>query len=276
MPLSFTIADIAFTLSWDPVLGGIEPPPAFLPFQAAGNNEIHLDLAAGSGPREEGTLIFESRPIWSLTRLEGGLLFRIFEAYPGLHRTLFIPDEGGRARLAFHAEDHDPFNGPALELLTITHLARRRGAILHGCAVAREGRGVIFAGESGAGKSTLARLWAKEPGVEILSDDRAVVRRQNGAFRLYGTPWHGEAAFGLPGGVALDRIFFIRHGTRNNLTPAARALAVRELLKCSFPPLWDPAGMSATLKLFDDLTSAVPCFELWFRPEPSVCELVAI
>jgi hypothetical protein len=276
MPLSFTIADIAFTLSWEQAIGGIELPPAFLPFQTSDNSDIQLDLAVEGQPCGEGALIFESRPIWSLIRCEGGLAFRIFETYPGLDRTLFIPEAGGRARPSFHGEERNPFTGPALELLTITHLARRGGAILHGCAVGRAGRGVVFAGESGAGKSTLARLWAKEPGVEIMSDDRAVIRRQGGSFRIYGTPWHGEAAFGSSGGAALDRIFFIRHGDRNQVRPLGKARSVQELLKASFPPLWDPAGMGAALELFEELAAAVPCAEMWFRPEPGVCEWIAI
>jgi type II secretory pathway predicted ATPase ExeA len=104
--------------------------------------------------------------------MKSGSSFHLFDSYPELRRTLFIPDEGGRARLVFHATDHNPFVGPALELLVITHLARRDGVILHGCGISTGGRGVVFAGESGAGKSTLARLWAQQAGIEILSDDR--------------------------------------------------------------------------------------------------------
>jgi hypothetical protein len=206
--------------------------------------------------------------------MRDGSSFHLFDSYPELKRTLFIPDEGGSARLSFHAADRDPFVGPSLELLMITHLARCHGVILHGCGISSDGRGVVFAGESGAGKSTLSRLWAQKEGIEILSDDRVIVRRQNGSFRLYGTPWHGEEAFAAPGGVELSRIFFIRHGQGNDIRKLSAAGAVREMLKCSFPPLWDAGGMAAALELFHTVAVSVPCAELAFVPDHTAMDFV--
>ncbi|MFO7709637.1 MAG: hypothetical protein R6V84_15830 [Desulfobacterales bacterium] len=249
-------------------------PPSYRPFLSKGCNGPYLRLTANRGDIKPGKRIFESPPIWFLDRSRKTSHFGIYHDYPELKRTLSIPDEGHVARLFFGARNHDPFLGPALELVMINRLARGDGVILHGCGISREGRGIVFAGESGAGKSTLSRLWAQKRGVEILSDDRVIVRRQNGLFCLYGTPWHGDAAFAAPGGVPLERIFFIRHGERNAVRPMARVFYVRELLKCSFPPLWDAAGMGFTLEFFDELTSAVPCAELAFVPDSSALDFI--
>jgi hypothetical protein len=272
--ISFTIADLSVTLRWDYPFSRVELPPAYTPFSAPGRSDISLDLSVADDQLEEGPAIFDSAPIWSLYRVKSGSSFHLFDSYPDLKRTLFIPDEGGSARLSFHAADHNPFVGPALELLMITHLARRDGVILHGCGISSDGRGVVFAGESGAGKSTLSRLWAQKEGIEILSDDRVIVRRQNGSFRLYGTPWHGEEAFAAPGGVELSRIYFIRHGQGNAIRKLSAAGAVREMLKCSFPPLWDAGGMAAALGLFHSMATAVPCAELAFVPDHTAINFV--
>jgi len=272
--ISFTIADFSVTLRWDYLFSRVELPPAYTPFSAPGRSDISLDLSVADDQLEEGPAIFDSAPIWSLYRVKSGSSFHLFDSYPELKRTLFIPDEGGSARLSFHAADHNPFVGPALELLMITHLARRDGVILHGCGISSDGRGVVFAGESGAGKSTLSRLWAQKEGVEILSDDRVIVRRRNGSFYLYGTPWHGEEAFAAPGGVELSRIFFIRHGQGNDIRKLSAAGAVREMLKCSFPPLWDAGGMAAALELFHAVATAVPCAELAFVPDHTAMDFV--
>ena len=273
-PLAFSIADLSVTLQRRPPVTGVSAPPAYQPFLSTGRSDIRLELSLEESRPEEGEVAFDSAPIWSLFRMKSGSSFHLFDSYPELRRTLFIPDEGGRARLAFHATDHNPFLGPALELLVITHLARRDGAILHGCGISIDGRGVVFAGESGAGKSTLSRLWARQEGIEILSDDRVVVRRQNGSFYLYGTPWHGDEAFAAPGGVELSRIFFIRHGQANDIRKLSAAGAVREMLKCSFPPLWDAGGMAAALELFHRMAVSVPCAELTFVPDSSVADFV--
>jgi hypothetical protein len=272
--ISFTIADLPLTLQWRLPVGDVNLPPAYAPFLSQDRGDIHLDLSIGEGAYADGELAFDSSPIWRLSRLKDGSLFRFFDGYSDLKRSLFVPSEGGNSRLAFLAGNRDPFVGPAIELLMIAQLARRRGVILHGCGVAVAGCGMVLAGESGAGKSTLSRLWAKRKGVEVLSDDRVIVRRQNGSFLLYGTPWHGDEAFAARGGVPLERIFFIRHGQRNAARKISAAGAVREMLKCSFPPLWDAAGMAAALELFHDMAGSVPCDELTFVPDQSAIDFI--
>jgi hypothetical protein len=269
-PPSITIADVSITID----AGRLDLPAAYQPFASSNHQDIRLALLNGTNDHTIGVKAFDSPPIWSLYRSSEGSFFRIYESYPDLRRTLFIPNENGSARLSFQAPDHNPFVGPALELLMITHLARRDGVILHGCGISSDGRGVVFAGESGAGKSTLSRLWAQKDGIEILSDDRVIVRRQHGSFYLYGTPWHGDEAFAAPGGVELSRIFFIRHGQANDIRKLSAAGAVREMLKCSFPPLWDAGGMAAALDLFHGVATAVPCAELAFVPDSSSIDFV--
>lgn len=272
--LSFAFAGLSLSVESIPSEGPLAAPPAYQPFLSPDRKGLCLRLTAGSGEDCNGTRIFDCPPIWFLNRSERTAQFGIYHDYPDLKRTLSIPDEGESALLSFGGSNRDPFVGPALELLTITRLARGEGVILHGCGISREGCGIVFAGESGAGKSTLSRLWAQSKGIDVLSDDRVIVRRQNGRFCLYGTPWHGDAAFAAPGGVPLERVFFIRHGEQNAVRPLARAFCVRELLKCSFPPLWEAAGMSFTLEFFDALTSAVPCAELAFVPDVGVLDFI--
>ena len=49
---------------------------------------------------------------------------------------------------------------------------------MHGCGIVRaDGTGNLFVGHSGAGKSTTTRLWTEVEDVEVLSDDRIIVRR---------------------------------------------------------------------------------------------------
>lgn len=272
--ISFTIADLPVTLRWRPPIGDVKVPPAYVPFLSQDVGDIHLDLSIQEAPCADGDLAFDSSPIWFLHRLKDGSLFRLFDGYPDLRRSLFMPSVGGSSRLAFLAGNRDPFVGPALELLMIAHLARSRGVILHGCGIASAGRGVVMAGESGAGKSTLSRLWAKRKGIEILSDDRVIVRCQKGSFLLYGTPWHGDEAFAARGGVPLERIYFIRHGHRNAARMLSAAGAVREMLKCSFPPLWDAGRMEAALELFHEVAGSVPCAELAFVPDHTAIDFI--
>lgn len=275
-PLSFTIGRCALELRPE---GGLEvppPPDAFLSFRGAEEGErIILNLAAGEPPQPKGLRLFASPPVWSLHRAGGGMLFEMLAHHPPRRRSLFVDGRCGLRRLWFQGADRDPFAGPALELLFVLHLAEHDGLLLHGCGVAREGRGLLFLGPSGAGKSTIARLIAQGGAGEILSDDRVILRRDGrGGFSLYGTPWHGEARFAGQGGVPLVAAFLLRHGREHRILPLSRPAAVSGLLQCSFPPLWDRGAMAETLRRFDELAGRVPCSVLEFRPDPRVLELL--
>jgi hypothetical protein len=273
-PHYLQIAGIPLTIQFPPTVEQAELPLAFRAFKAGGQAGLRMIIEAEHYPGPFGPAVFDTPPIWSLHRPGPESVFRIYPGDRERERTLVIPDAGETARLWVPGACPDPFFGPALELLTITHLARGHGAVIHGCAIAHGGKGWVFVGESGAGKSTLSRLWAGRPGVEVLSDDRAIVRREGGRFTLHGTPWHGEARFGAPGGVPLERIFFIRHGSSNKVKPTPRGAAVRGFLKCAFPPFWDASGTGFALEFFDGLAAAVPCVELFFVPDRGAVDFV--
>jgi len=272
--LAVRIGDIAISIEGK-VFGEIAP--AYLPFIGQGKTDISLRLHLGIPDMGVGEKVFESPPIWTLYRENGMSSIVLFPEMGDLQRILFLPHHLKHADLYF-ADDCirfiDPFFGPTMELLLMHYLAKERGVILHACGIVIGDRGILFLGESGAGKSTLARMWDQENGIDILSDDRVIVRKQGREFRIYGTPWHGEAAFGSPHEARLERIFFLKHGPENSVKDMKGLDPVSRLLTCSFPPLWDSQGMEFTLEFFSQLAAQVQCQELSFRPEKSALALV--
>ncbi len=272
--MAIIIGDVAVSIEGE-VSGEIAP--AYLPFVGHGRTDISLRLHRGTSDIVVGEKVFECPPIWTLHRQNGTSVVRLFPNMPYLERTLFLPDHFQHTDLYFADDCYrfiDPFFGPTMELLIMHYLAQGRGIILHACGIVMEGRGILFVGESGAGKSTLARMWDQENGVDILSDDRVIVRKQGREFRVYGTPWHGEAAFGSPREARLERIFFLSHGQENSVKEMKGLDPVSHLLTCSFPPLWDFQGMEFVLELFSEVAAQVPCQELSFKPEKSILGLV--
>ena len=165
--------------------------PAYLPFTGRGKADISLRLHHGIPDIIVGKKVFESPPIWTLYRENGTSVIRLFPEMGDLQRILLLPPPLKYADLYF-ADDCirfiDPYVGPTLERLLTHYRAQERGVILHGCGIVIEDKGIIFLGESGAGKSTLARMWDQESGVDILSDDRVIVRQEETEFKVYGTP----------------------------------------------------------------------------------------
>jgi hypothetical protein len=270
-----TIGDAAISIAGEFKNSRREIQPNYRPFIANGTADITLQLHREGGLPAVGKKIFDSSPIWHLYRKNGTAVFIIFGSMPDLARALVLPPELNRADLYFanpSARFRDPFYGPAMELMMINYLARGRGVILHACGIERDGKGYLFAGESGAGKSTLANMWDSEKGVTVLSDDRTIVRYIDGEFRMYGTPWHGEAKFGSPRHVKLEGIFFLKHGSQNATHEITGAALVTRFLQCSFSPYWDATGMEFSMEYFTNLAANVPCWDLSFRPDVSLVE----
>ena len=275
--LTICIADVPIAIESDVRLPDWEILPAYRPFITGGKGDLVLGLHSGISEMPTGKKVFDSSPIWTLHRYRHTSVIKIFDRFPSLKRRLVLSPDFKRADLYFDEKcDHfmGPFVGPAMELLMINYLAWAKGIILHACSIERQGKGYLFAGESGAGKSTLSRFWDQEKGVEVLSDDRTIVRKQDGQFRMYGTPWHGDAPFGSPRSVRLERIFFLGHGSKNAVRELKGASAMMKFLKCSFPPYWDAPGMESAMEIFEELVARVSCYELSFKPDHSAIEFL--
>jgi hypothetical protein len=164
----------------------------------------------------------------------------------------------------------NPVRYPLDQLLLMYILAQNKGALVHAAGMSIHGKGLLFPGPSGAGKSTLSRqfTYQKDPGVEIFSDDRMVVRKVEGTFKAYGTPWPGEQGIALNKRMPLSGIFFLHHGIDggNRIKKIKPQKALEALLQVTSIPWYDRDVMPRVLRFCDDLVSNVPCFDLYFTP----------
>jgi hypothetical protein len=273
MPQRISIGKITLSLTSD-VKENLNIDPTYLPFTCSDKPDINLRLHHGIFESPDGTKVFECPPIWRLIRKGNMSILEIFPDIPSLRRALVFESPLKVADLYLMGKVAEPFYGPTIELLMVNYLAQGYGIILHSCSVARGDQGTLFVGESGAGKSTMSRIWAQERGVEVLSDDRTIVRKKGDRFRMYGTPWHGEGKFGAPGSAQVEKIFFLSHGEKNSIKEMRSIDAVSRLLACSFPPHWNPAGMAFTLGFISQLTAQVTCRELRFKADRSVIDFL--
>ena len=170
----------------------------------------------------------------------------------------------------------EPLRYPFDEVLLVHWMARGAGLEVHSCGVIDPaGRGWVFAGASGAGKSTLANILHEATDVTVLSDDRIVLREIDGEIRMYGTPWHGEAAHAAPLSASLAGIRFLVQDPEHELRPLPEVAAAARLFATSFPVFHSPEAVQATLDLAARIVTAVPCGELAFRRDAGVIDVLA-
>lgn len=164
----------------------------------------------------------------------------------------------------------NPFRYPLDQLLLMYVLAQKGGAILHAAGITINRKGYIFPGRSGAGKSTLMRQCARRNDFKGLSDDRIIVRKMDGNFKAFGTPWPGEASVAVNESVSLSGIFFISHGSENRIRELSRRDAFEGLLPVTSIPWYDREITEKLLSFCEDIVSHVPAYELCFKPGDEV------
>ena len=168
-----------------------------------------------------------------------------------------------------------PMEYPLDEVLMIHRLACGYGLEVHAVGIVDEiGRGHLFLGHSGAGKSTTARLWLNQPGIQILSDDRIILRAYGEKIFMYGTPWHGDAGISSPDCAAVTNIYFLEQYRHNEILSLAPGVAAGELFARSFVPRHCAQSMDFSLGFMERVTHQIPCNIFRFLPQQSAVEAI--
>jgi hypothetical protein len=270
-------------------------PPAFMlgprSGDAAGAGDVRLELAWLDDARPPfGSQLAFTSPNWrAYHRADGGYDLEInwADGVPGLYRYVEIfgePAATGRAPSTYHgrlscvrgAGMDRLLDYPTDEVLYLHLLAPRGGLIVHGCALADRGTGLVFAGSSGAGKTTLSRRWQHEAGVELLTDERCVIRcaTDGDGAEVYGSPWAGEGCVARDGQAPLGALFFLRQDTVDRWRALRPSDAIARLLACAFPPLWDGLAAATAVSVATRIVTRVRCYELGFLRQCSVVPMI--
>ncbi len=115
-----------------------------------------------------------------------------------------------------------------LRILLSWKLLGHRGFLLHAATVIRSGKAYIFTGRSGAGKSTVASL---SPEGSVLTDEISLLRREDGVWRAYGTPFWGEfRAAGSNTSAPVAGIFRLLQAAENRVETLRPVAILRTLL----------------------------------------------
>jgi hypothetical protein len=242
--------------------------------------------------RSQNTRVFDSGTTWRLHERDTGFGFDFNSELFGDRplKRLLIDRQFRRATLQMsevclqsRVSFADPLEYPVDELLIMHRLTQERAIELHGTGIVRNNDVAnLFVGHSGAGKSTTTRLWTSREEVEVLSDDRIIVRLDDGrdgpagptGMRMYGTPWHGEAMFASPNSAPLTRIFVLEHGHGNVITRLSRSEAVGELFARAFVPFHRHEYLENALSFLEQLASSVSCYRYSFEPDERAIEKI--
>lgn len=138
------------------------------------------------------------------------------------------------------------------------------GFMMHASAIAYEGQAYLFSAPCGTGKSTHTGLWQKYLGkdkVVYINDDKPAIRKMEGRFYVYGTPWSGKEDLSANIKVPLGGIVYLSRAEQPHIHRVDVVDAVKNLLWQTARP-YSEQGMDKILNLFEELLQSVPIYEM--------------
>lgn len=224
-----------------------------------------------------------------------GVVVQITSQYSSVHRQCraYLCREDVPAQITVHIRPadiaaertaHDQEEGSPTDAYLETLAVYRRLAeamletqdtlLIHGSALAVDGRAVLFAAKSGTGKSTHAALWRQLLGERcvIVNDDKPLVRIRPDTAQVCGTPWNGKHNLDTNCIVPLQAICMLERGEQNQVMPITFREALPELLQQSYQPQ-DRRQMSHVLQLLEMLSGRVRFYRIRCNMEEEAARL---
>ena len=143
------------------------------------------------------------------------------------------------------------------------YLLRYDGMMLHASAVVVDGRAYLFSGNPGSGKSTHSALWLKLFGdrAYIINDDKPAIRRINGNFIVYGTPFSGKNNISENQSAPLAGICFVEKSDKNSIDSLDKGECIPMVLQQTLHRL-SKREMDSLLSILDGMLERIPIFSL--------------
>lgn len=125
--------------------------------------------------------------------------------------------------------------------------------LLHSAVLSCDGEGYAFAARSGVGKSTHVALWLKNFGdrAKVVNGDKPILRKVDGKFYVYGTPWNGKERLGDNVSCEMKALCFLERGETNRISEISADEALVRLFSQVYLPE-DPLASAATLDLLGE------------------------
>ena len=111
-------------------------------------------------------------------------------------------------------------------------LVRFDGFYLHSSALVLDGKAYLFSGHSGVGKSTHTCLWQSVFGSDarIINDDKPALRRIDGIWYAYGTPWCGKDGINKNEKAPIAGVCFLKQAKDNHIRCLTAAEAMQRIM----------------------------------------------
>lgn len=135
--------------------------------------------------------------------------------------------------------------------------------LIHGAAVAVDGKAYLFLAKSGVGKTTHVGLWLETFGdrAQVVNGDKPILRRFGDQWYVCGTPWQGKEEWGTNAMVPLKALCFLERGQNNEISLLCEEQIIDRIFHQLLLPR-DGAMVTEFFSLLEDMLGKLPCYLL--------------
>ena len=165
----------------------------------------------------------------------------------------------------------DPLFHPLGSLLLVYLAHFSGGMLIHASGIKDNDQGYLFTGLSGIGKSTMSRLW-KDKGATVINDDRLWIHQLNGKWHIFNTPmiFYAQKPLMSP----LSKAFLLRQSPNNECNQITGIQSAMRFMSNCIQHFYNKEMTTAHLDRIVDLTSKVPLYDLGFKPDTEIVDLI--
>lgn len=162
------------------------------------------------------------------------------------------------------------WNYLAFEDVLINH----QGFILHSSFISWQNNGILFTAPSGTGKSTQADLWKKYEDADIYNGDRTIIRKIDGKYYGFGSPYAGSSGIYRNESAPIKAIIVIEQGPDNVIRRLRGREAFLPLFRETLMNTWNKEYMEKMTDLLMDAACQIPVYHLSCRPDQDAVNTV--
>lgn len=182
--------------------------------------------------------------------------------------SIFLPKSFKEEKVLF--KKINLMNYLAFEDVLINH----QGFILHSSFISWQNNGILFTAPSGTGKSTQADLWKKYEDADIYNGDRTIIRKIDGKYYGFGSPYAGSSGIYRNESAPIKAIVVIEQGPDNVIRRLHGREAFLPLFRETLMNTWNKEYMEKMTDLLMDAVCQIPVYHLFCRPDQDAVNTV--
>ena len=137
-----------------------------------------------------------------------------------------------------------------------------------------QNNGILFTAPSGTGKSTQADLWKKYEDADIYNGDRTIIRKIDGKYYGFGSPYAGSSGIYRNESAPIKAIVVIEQGPDNVIRRLHGREAFLPLFRETLMNTWNKEYMEKMTDLLMDAACQIPVYHLSCRPDQDAVNTV--